>query len=363
MGGTVSVQWSNNHRSTDHVVLLHRCKGLYGLKPLLPPCHLSTLAVSPMLQLDIHAHGSRCCRMFIICTCTYMWNTYLISYTYMFMHKDCSNHASRPLPMLSAKRHFQPSGQIHWAQAQHLAWRGGMQCCEATTGDKRGEQNIHDVSFFLRASQDQNDFCVHNVLWVHVSSFHPYTFIYKYSIGCGGIPGKDDRKPMQLQVQLGPFFHAISSCCRWLLRHTKSEVIHEKNEIHVLINHMAPGTLMGNPWCHKRGIYQSSASAASLAFFLIAFSKALRSIPLDRKQKLLSTITKISKCGVNRGQFDISCVHLLPPYVQVSCLPWASKELSCAALKLGSVRDAGISDVRYFHVYMFPFNMSMEDDW
>ena len=39
------------------------------------------------------------------------------------------------------------------------------------------------------------------------------TFIYKYSIGCGGIPGKDDRKPMQLQVQLGPFFHAISSCC------------------------------------------------------------------------------------------------------------------------------------------------------
>ena len=148
MGGTVSVQWSNNHRSTDHVVLLHRCKGLYGLKPLLPPCHLSTLAVSPMLQLDIHAHGSRCCRMLIICTYTYMWNIYLISYTYMFMHKDCSNHASRPLPMLSAKRHFQPSGQIHWAQAQHLAWRGGMQCCEAATGDKRGEQNIHDVSFF-----------------------------------------------------------------------------------------------------------------------------------------------------------------------------------------------------------------------
>ena len=228
-------------------------------------------------------------------------------------------------------------------------WHGAAACnaVRPQLGTSGGNKHTWCQFFFLRASQDQNDFCVHNVLWVHVGSFHPYTFIYKYSIGCGGIPGKDDRKPMQLQVQLGPFFHAISSCCHWLLRHTKSEVIHEKNEIHVLINHMAPGTLMGNPWCHKRGIYQSSASATSLAFFLIAFSKALRSIPLDRKQKLLSTITKISKCGVNRGQFDISCVHLLPPYVQVSCLPWASKELSCAALKLGSVRDAGISDVRY----------------
>ena len=47
------------------------------------------------------------------------------------------------------------------------------------------------------------------------------------------------------------------------------------------------------------------------------------------------------KCSVNQGQFDISCFQLPPPYVQVSCLPCASKELSCAALKLGSVKEIG----------------------